>query len=207
MAQHKNLNTKQFVDIHDIKDGVVILKNGSLRLILEISSVNFDLKSSDEQTAIVKAFQNFLNSLDFPLQIVVHSRQLDIKNYLVKTQALVDQLDNELLKIQGIEYIRFVKGLTELANIMSKNFYVILPLYVTEAASKKSFLENIKSAFGTAAQKIKSLEEQDFSIYKSQIEQRAEIIMEGLRGMGLASKVLDKESLIKIFYNLFNPNA
>ncbi|MBI2676717.1 MAG: hypothetical protein HYX21_02055 [Candidatus Yanofskybacteria bacterium] len=206
MPQNKNLNTKQFVDIHDIKDGVVILKNGSMRLILKVDSVNFDLKSNDEQIAIVKAFQNFLNSLDFPLQIAVHSRQLDIKNYLAKTQVLVDQLDNELLKIQGIEYIRFIKGLTELANIMSKNFYVVVPLYITEAASKKSFLENIKSAFGSAAQKIKSLEEQDFNLYKSQIEQRAEIIKEGLRGMGLNSVTLEREELVSMFYRLYNAN-
>ena len=206
MAQNKNLNTKQFVDIHDIKDGVVILKNGSLRLILKVNSVNFDLKSSDEQIAIVKAFQNFLNSLDFPLQIVVHSRQLDIKNYLAKTQELVDQLDNELLKIQGIEYLRFIRGLTELANIMSKSFYIIVPLYITEAASKKGLLENIKSAFGSAAQKIKSLEEQDFNLYKSQIEQRAEIITEGLRGMGLNSTTLEKEELVSMFYKLYNAN-
>ena len=206
MAQNKNLNTKQFVDIHDIKDGVVILKNGSMRLILKVNSVNFDLKSNDEQIAIVKAFQNFLNSLDFPLQIVVHSRQLDIKNYLAKTQELVDQLDNELLKIQGIEYLRFIKGLTELANIMSKNFYIVVPLYITEAASKKSLLENIKSAFGSAAQKIKSLEEQDFNLYKSQIEQRAEIITEGLRGMGLNSTTLEKEELVSMFYKLYNAN-
>ena len=206
MAQNKNLNTKQFVDIHDIKDGVVILKNGSMRLILKVNSVNFDLKSNDEQIAIVKAFQNFLNSLDFPLQIVVHSRQLDIKNYLAKTQELVDQLDNELLKIQGIEYLRFIRGLTELANIMSKSFYIIVPLYITEAASKKGLLENIKSAFGSAAQKIKSLEEQDFNLYKSQIEQRAEIITEGLRGMGLNSTTLEKEELVSMFYKLYNAN-
>ncbi len=204
----KDLNTKQFVDVFDIKDNVVILKNGSLRLVLEVSSMNFDLKSNDEQTAIVKAFQNFLNSLDFPLQITAHSRQLDIKNYLAKTQALVDQLDNELLKIQGIEYIRFIKGLTELANIMSKKFYVVVPFYAVESKSSKTgLLERIKDTFSSGKEKIKKIEEQDFSVYQSQIQQRAELISDGLRNMGLDSKMLGKDELIKIFYSLYNPQS
>ncbi len=203
---NKNSNTKQFVDVFDIKDNVVILKNGSLRLILEVSSMNFDLKSNDEQIAIVKAFQNFLNSLDFPLQIVAHSRQLDIKNYLAQTQKIVDELDNELLKIQGIEYIRFIKGLTELANIMSKKFYVVVPFYAVEAKnSKTGLLEKIKNTFGSNKEKIKKFEEQDFEIYQSQIQQRAELIADGLRNMGLNSKMLGKDELIKIFYTLYNP--
>lgn len=203
-----NLNTKQFVDIHDIKDGIVVLKNGSLRLVLEISSINFDLKSADEQTAIISGFKDFLNALDFPLQIVVQSRKLDIKNYLEKTQETVNKIDNELLRIQGVEYLRFVRGLTELANIMSKKFYIIVPFYVLEAAaSKKSFLENIKGVFGSAQEKIRVLEGGDFAAYKSQVEQRAELVSSGLQGLGLISKILDKEELLKIFYSLYNPDA
>ena len=142
MPNKKDLNTKQFVDIFDIKDNVVILKNGSLRLVLEASSVNFDLKSNDEQIAIVRAFQNFLNSLDFPLQIVLHSRKLNIQNYLQQTQQIVEKVDNELLRIQGIEYIRFLKGLTELANIMSKKFYVVVPFYATESKTRYNSAPN-----------------------------------------------------------------
>lgn len=209
MAQkNKNLNTKQFVEIHDIKDGVLILKSGSLRIMLEVNSVNFDLKSTEEQTAIIKGFQNFLNSLDFPLQIVVHSRQLDIKNYLAKTQAAVDQIDNELLKIQGIEYIRFVKGLTELANIMSKKFYIIVPFYPAESGiTKVGFFDSLKGIFGSAKEKIRNIEEQDFETYQSQIRQRAELIADGLQNMGLTAKTLDKEELVNIFNSLYNPNA
>lgn len=202
----KNLNTKQFVDIYDIKDNVVILKNGSLRLILEITSTNFDLKSGDEQVAIIKAFQDFLNSLDFPLQIVIHSRLLDIKSYLAQTQQIVDQIDNELLKIQGIEYIRFVKGLTELANIMSKKFYIVVPFYATESKeAKASFVENIKSIFKPAKEKVKELAGQDFEIYQGQVKQRAELISSGMAGMGLGSKILNKDELTKMFNSLYNP--
>lgn len=201
-----NISTKQFVDIHDIRDGIVILKNGSLRIILEISSINFDLKSADEQTAIVRGFKDFLNALDFPLQIVVHSRRLDIKNYLEKTQAVVEKTDNELLRIQGVEYLRFVRGLTELANIMSKKFYIIVPFYAVESAAvKKSFVENIKSAFSTAKEKIKTIEKSDFEAYKSQVKQKAELVSDGLQGLGLIAKILSQEELTNMFYSLYNP--
>src|SRR3989338_11647327 len=124
-----DLNTKQFVDIHDIRDGVILLKNSSLRMLIEVNSVNFDLKSADEQTAIIRGFQNFINSLDFPLQITIQSRRLDIKGYLTKTEEIVNRIDNELLRIQGVEYLRFVRSLTELANIMSKKFYFVVSLF------------------------------------------------------------------------------
>ncbi|TSC74084.1 MAG: hypothetical protein G01um101444_381 [Parcubacteria group bacterium Gr01-1014_44] len=201
-----NLNTKQFVDIQNIKDEVVILKNASLRMILEVNSVNFDLKSSDEQTAIIRGFQNFINSLDFPLQIVIQSRRLDIKGYLAKTEAIVNQIDNELLRIQGIEYLRFVKSLTELANIMSKKFYLVVPFYLTETVdSSKGFGERFKETFGSAGDKLKGLNDEDFTVYKAQIRQRSDLLSAGLQEMGLTSRTLGQEELIKMFYNLYNP--
>ena len=201
-----NLNTKQFVEIHDIKDEVVILKSASLRMILEVNSVNFDLKSADEQTAIIRGFQNFINSLDFPLQIVMQSRRLDIKGYLTKTEAVVNQIDNELLRIQGIEYLRFVRGLTELANIMSKKFYLVVPFYLTEATSSSAgFGERLKQTFGSAQNKLQTLNDQDFEIYKAQIKQRSDLLAAGLQEMGLTSRTLAKEELTKMFISLYNP--
>jgi len=201
-----NLNTKQFVEIHDIKDEVVILKSASLRMILEVNSVNFDLKSADEQTAIIRGFQNFINSLDFPLQIVMQSRRLDIKGYLTKTEAVVNQIDNELLRIQGIEYLRFVRGLTELANIMSKKFYLVVPFYLTEATSSSAgFGERLKQTFGSAQNKLQTLNDQDFEIYKAQIKQRGDLLAAGLQEMGLTSRTLAKEELTKMFISLYNP--
>lgn len=200
-------NTRQFVDIHEIRDNVIILKNGSLRLLMEVNSINFDLKSNDEQVAIIQGFRSFLNSLDFPLQIVIHSRKLDIKDYLARTSMLVDKIDNELLRIQGIEYVKFVGGLVELANVMSKKFYVIVPFYVLETPdSPQSLLEKIKLSFGSAQEKIKALNEQDFSTYKAQAEQRAELIFDGLQGMGLTARFLNNEELMAMFLSLYNPD-
>ena len=203
----ENLNTKQFVEIHDIKDGVIILKNASLRTLLEVNSVNFDLKSTDEQTAIIQGFQNFINSLDFPLQIVIQSRRLDIKGYLTKTETVINQIDNELLRIQGIEYLRFVKSLTELANIMSKKFYLTVPFYLTETVdSSKGIGERIKETFGSAQEKIKKLNDQDFAVYKAQIQQRSDLLSAGLQQMGLTSRLItDNTELIKMFTGLYNP--
>lgn len=202
-----NINTKQFVDIHEIRDNVIILKNGSLRMLIEVNSINFDLKSNDEQVAIIQGFRNFLNSLDFPLQIVIHSRKLDIKNYLARTSALVDKIDNELLRIQGMEYVKFVGGLVELANVMSKKFYVVVPFFVLETPdSPQSLIEKLKLTFGSAQDKIKALDEKSFATYKAQIEQRAELIFDGLQGMGLTARFLNNEELMAMFLSLYNPD-
>lgn len=198
-------NTKQFIEIHDIKDNVIILKNGSLRVIMEVGSINFDLKSSDEQIAIIQGFKNFLNSLDFPLQIVIHSRQLDINDYLARTSRAVEGIDNELLRIQGMEYIKFVRGLVELANVMSKRFYVTVPFYALEATnSKRNLWESLRLAFGSSKEKIEAIEDKDFALYKAQIEQRAELIFDGLRGMGLSARFLSSEELTTMFAMLYN---
>ena len=176
-------------------------------MLIEVNSVNFDLKSADEQTAIIRGFQNFINSLDFPLQITVQSRRLDIKGYLTKTEVIVNQLDNELLRIQGVEYLRFVKSLTELANIMSKKFYLVVPFYLTETVdSSKGIGERIKETFGSAQEKIKKLNDQDFAVYKAQISQRSDLLSTGLQQMGLTSRLItDNAELIKMFTGLYNP--
>ncbi|MDO8495555.1 MAG: hypothetical protein Q7S32_03490 [bacterium] len=201
------LNTKQFVDIHDIKEDVIILKNGSLRMIVEVGSINFDLKSSDEQIAIVDGFKNFLNSLDFPLQIVIHSRKLNIEDYLSRTSQTVENIGNELLRIQGVEYVKFVRGLVELSNVMSKRFYVVIPFYILETTeSKKSVWESIKLTFGSSKNKVALLQDKEFEIYKAQIQQRAELIFDGLQGMGIGARFLTTEELVNMFSKLYNPD-
>jgi hypothetical protein len=201
------LNTTEFVEIHDVKEDVIILKNGSLRMVVEVGSINFDLKSSDEQVAIIDGFKNFLNSLDFPLQIVVHSRKLNIEGYLARTSQTVETIGNELLRIQGVEYVKFVRGLVELSNVMSKKFYVVVPFYILETVeSKKSFWAGVKLTFGSSKKKVELLQDKDFAIYKSQIQQRAELIFDGLEGMGLSARFLTTDELINMFSKLYNPD-
>ena len=172
--------TRDFVQIAEIRDTVLALKDGSLRSVVEIGSINFELKSADEQVAIVQGFQNFINSLDFPLQIVVNSRKLDIEPYLKSLEGLTESLKNELLKIQAVEYTRFIKGLTELTNIMAKKFFIVVPFYAIEAVSptKAGFFGAIKSAV-IPSKFVKTLTEEQLGNYKVQIGQRIGVIAEG----------------------------
>lgn len=205
----KNQSTKDFVIISEIRDNVAVLKDGSLRSVIEVNSMNFDLKSTDEQTAIIRAFQNFLNSIDFPLQIAISSRKLDVGPYVKSLDALTTSISNELMKIQATEYTRFIKGLTELANIMSKKFYVVVPLHVIETIAKaggtaKGFLGALKSIV-SPSKFVKSLTDQELEGYKVQLNQRTEFLMGGIGGLGLESRILNKEELMNLYYGYYNP--
>ena len=200
----KTQTTKDFVVISEIRDTVAILKDGSLRSVIEVSSMNFDLKSTDEQTAIVRAFQNFLNSIDFPLQMGINSRKLDIGPYLKSLDVLTASISNELMKIQAVEYTRFIKGLTELANIMSKKFYLVVPLHIVETMAKageaaKGFLGALKS-MASPSKFVKSLTDQELESYKIQLNQRIEFITGGIGGLGLETRVLAKDELMNLYY-------
>jgi len=205
-------STKDFVVISEIRDSVAILKDGSLRSVIEVASVNFDLKSLDEQTAIIGAFQNFLNSIDFPLQIGISSRKLDIAPYIKSLDALTASVSNELMKIQAVEYTRFIKGLTELANIMSKKFYIVVPLHIIETISAsggageaaKGFFGALKSMAGST-RTVKTLTDQEFQSRRVQLDQRVEFLLGGISGLGLEGRILNKDALMNMYYSYYNP--
>src|ERR1700733_8687853 len=134
-------STQDFVPVSEVRDGVVVLKDGGLRAILLASSINFALKSEDEQTAFIVQFQNFLNSLDFSVQIFVQSRMLDIRPYIATLEAAYKEQLDDLMRIQIREYIEFIKSFTEAANIMTKNFFVVVP-YSPSVVAGKSGLSN-----------------------------------------------------------------
>lgn len=207
-------STKALVEISEIRDSVLILKNGSLRSIIEIGSINFALKSMDEQTAIIAAFQDFLNSIDFPIQIIIQSRKLNIDRYLRSINDLQETLHNELLKIQAVEYSRYIKGLTELTDIMSKKFYIVVPYYVTEGAvaggagldKKKSFFSALKSVFNTSSF-VKELSQEEFETYRSQLDLRTGLVLSAVYAMSLQGRLLQNEDLVSVFYGLYNPES
>ncbi|PIR41933.1 MAG: hypothetical protein COV30_00935 [Candidatus Yanofskybacteria bacterium CG10_big_fil_rev_8_21_14_0_10_37_15] len=198
-------STKQLVEISDIVDNVVILKNGSLRTVLEVSSINFELRSDEEQVAILQNFQRFLNSIDFPLQIVMNSRKLDIENYIKIIDQAAETLTNELLKVQADEYSKFITELADLSNIMSKKFYIVVPFYVFESPSKVGVVASLKSIFKPSSV-TNQLTPEQFETYKNQILQRVELIFDGLVGLGLKTRILENEELINLFYGLYNPD-
>src|SRR3989344_3131667 len=146
-----NQSTENLVPISDIRESIVTLKNGSLRMVLEVSSINFELRSADEQVAILQGFQRFLNSADFPLQMVVSSRELNIEPYLKTIDGIAESSENELFKIQALEYARFIKELSSLSNIMSKKFYVVIPFYIYEKPEAAGLIQSLKGLINSKA--------------------------------------------------------
>ncbi len=194
--------TQGFVPIKEVRDGVVILKDGGLRAILMASSINLSLKSSEEQMATIASFQTFLNSLDFSIQIVVQSRRLDIRPYLILLESRAKEQLEPLLKIQTREYIEFIRNFTENVNIMTKHFFVVVP-YTEPAlnASKglSAFLPGKKSSSKIAEDTA------DFEEKRNQLEQRMGVVEQGLARLGVRTVKLGTEEAVELFYKVFNP--
>lgn len=192
--------SQDFVPVSEVRDGVVVLKNGGLRAILMASSINFALKSDDEQTAFILQFQNFLNSLDFSCQIFIQSRDLDIRPYIATLDiAYKDQLD-DLMRVQIREYIEFVRSFTEAAHIMTKNFFVVVP-YDPPALGAAAGL----SMPWQKKKKDKEAESRTFEEQVSQLEQRISIVQQGLVRTGVRTVQLGTEEAIELLYKIFNP--
>ena len=197
--------TQEFVPIKEVRDGVVILKDGSMRGVLLASSINFALKSSDEQQSVLYQFQNFLNSINFSIQIFVQSRRLDITPYINLLEDRTKEQSNELMKTQTREYIDFIRSLTESVNIMTKSFFVVIPFSPTiikQSNSGFSLFGNKKSKKETDAEDSLQFEE-----YKSQLQQRVEVVEQGLVRCGVRVAQLGTEELIEFYYKLFNPGT
>lgn len=195
---------QQYLDIAEIRDGVVVLRDGSFRAVLAATAVNFDLKSDKEQEAIIYAFQQFLNSLDFPIQILISSRRFNIDPYLKMLVEKRKTEHNELLKNQIDDYVEFVSELVDISNIMSKNFYVIVPFYPIE--SKKTGILDKLSATINPNKAIYEKREH-FQTYKNQLFQRIDQIKEALSGTGVRMALLNTQELIELYYNFYNPSG
>jgi len=191
--------TQQFLEIDQIKEGVLVMKNKSLRGVIMVSSQNFALKSEDEQTAAILQFQNFLNSLDFSLEISVQSRILNITGYLDKLKNLEQDQPNELLKIQTAEYRKFIEELIKGGSIMLKNFFVVVPFFPLE-------IPGAKAATGIFKKRPSAdINDDQFQRAKSQLWQRMEFVSLGLRRCGLQCVPLGTAELIELFWSLYHP--
>jgi len=197
-------STQKYVDVEEVKDGAIVLKDGSLRAVLLVSSINFDLKATEEQDSIVSQYQNFLNSLDFPVQIMISSRKLNINPYLDYLKKKESQLSNELLIFQLNEYQNFIKRLAEVSNIMSKFFYVVVPFHPIENV-KTGLFDRLLGA--SNAQMTVARRRELFDTYKNQLWQRVDHISAGLSGTGVKIVPLKTEELIELLYNSYNPST
>jgi len=203
-GQQKNAKASQdMLVIDEIRDGVVILKNGGLRAILMTSSINLGLKSVDEQRAILAQYQSLLNTLDFSVQFSVQSRRLNISPYLESLEQRRKEETNELLKIQTTEYIQFMKALVDTENIVTKTFYAVIPYDPGLVSAKGGF---INSLFPGATAKKQPLAQERFEEYRAQLLQRVDVVVQGLAHVGLKSTLLGTEEVTELFHGLYNPD-
>ncbi len=201
----KKESTQMHLKVAEIHDNTVVLKNGGLRGVLKSSSINLNLKSEEEQNAVIYSYQNFLNTLEFPIQIVVRSKRLDLENYIEKLKKIGVKQSNPLLQKQTFEYTEYITRLVEYADIMEKQFYVVIPQdpYGQERRGfLKSFLENIFPQ--DSVTKIQQRQKQ-FDELKKRLEQRVNIVRAGLEGCGLRVQEMNTEELIELYYESYNP--
>ncbi|NQU82841.1 MAG: hypothetical protein HQ539_02730 [Parcubacteria group bacterium] len=193
----KTSSTQAFLEFKEIKQGIIVLKNKALRGILMVSSVNFDLKSEEEQNSTVFQFQSFLNSLDFSCQIISQSRRLNITGYFEKLKELEQKQENDLLKMQISEYRKFVQGLVAEGIIMTKQFFAVVP-YTLGEVSGRGGLGIHKAQTGT-------MNEELFERCKSQLYQRMEFVAIGLRRCGLSTVPLTTPEIIELLWSWHHP--
>lgn len=193
---------QQFVPVQEVRDGIIVMKDGSLAMAVLVSSINLSLKSYDEQRATLMQFQNFLNTLDFPIQIVIQSRRYDVRPYILTLQNRLKQQTEPLLQVQTREYIQFIQSFTDQVNIMRKSFFVVIP-YIPPVLSQKQGIGKILSFFNkkpTPTQGITDFEEE-----RTQLEERVSVVEQGLSRVGLRVAQLGTEEVIELLYKTFNP--
>ena len=197
----KSKSTQEFVPIREIRDGVIVLKSGGMRSIILASSLNFALKSQDEQSSILMQFQNFVNSLDFSIQIMIQSKKLDIRPYIALLEERYKEQATELMKIQVREYIEFIRTFVESTNIMSKSFFVVIPYDPPMITTSKNPISGFLPKSKTPTQDADA----QFQEYRSQLEQRVAVVEQGLVRCGIRSAELGTEEVVELYYKLFNP--
>jgi hypothetical protein len=206
MATVKSNATQNFVPIEDIRDGLITLNDGGMVAIVMASSLNFSLKSDDERQAILLQFQDFLNSLDFSIQIFIESRRLDIRPYIALLEERYKAQTNDLMKIQTEQYINFIKNFTENTSIMTKNFFIVIPYgaAIIKSGAGGGLLSWLPAA-KSANQSDKTDTETSFEENKGQLEQRISVVEQGLVRCGIRVARLGNEEVIELFYKIFNP--
>jgi len=196
---------QSFVKVKEIKNNIVVLQDNSLKSVCICSSMNFDLLSAAEQEAVISRFQEFLNSLDFSIQIIVASRHFEIDNYLGQIREMEKKQTNELLRVQTSEYINFVQSFVDFANIMTKAFYVVVTFRLAETKEQDlNIAGKMKNLFAGSKGKTEVFKMENFEQYKSQLDQRVNLVVGGLQGLGIKAVPLNDEQLTQLYYEFYN---
>lgn len=202
LASNKvSVSTQQYLDIAEIKDDTVVMKDGTIRAVLSVSSINFALKSEEEQNAVIASYVSFLNNINFIIQIVIQSRELNITKYLEYLAKKEKEQTNRLLKVQTAGYIDYIKELISIGKIMNKKFFVIVP-YSPISDQRKGFMSLLSEAFKPAT--ILRLKEKKFLTYKEALSRRVDSVTQGLTSMGVDVKQLNTQELIELYYRNYN---
>ena len=196
--------TQRYLDISEIREDTIVMKDGTLRAAVMVSSINFALKSEDERTALVQAYMSFLNSIDFPLQIVIQSRRMNIDDYLRALQEQHRVTENDALRTQIKDYLSFIQELVTLGDIMQKRFFVVVP-YDPTRDKAKNFWQRLSSALMPVV-RIK-LKEKQFKDRSYELSRRTDLLQGQLGSMGLQAVRLDTQGLIELFYTAYNPDV
>ena len=205
LVSHRiNISTQQYLDIAEIKEDTVVMRDGTLRAVILVSSINFALKSENEQNAIISAYVSFLNNIDFPLQIVIQSRELNIDHYIKTLEQRGKEQTNELLKMQTAEYVQYIKELISMSKIMNKRFYIVVP-YNPLSDKQRGFF----SRFFDLLRPVTLIKTKGEKFLRRRIEltRRIDYITSGLNSIGLNAVLLDTQSLIELYYNTYNPTT
>lgn len=209
---HSNPNsTQNTLQIAEIRDGIVIMNDGSFRSVVMVKSVNFDLMSQQEQEAVEYSYQGFLNSLYFPVQIFVRSQRVDLQPYINKLDKIRTEHDNMLLAMMMEDYIGYISQLSQQTNIMDKKFYIVIPFFphvdVQKAITQsKNFVTGLMTLFNSKEQHV-VINEQDLEKAKAELKNRVQAVMQGLMQCNIQSLPLDTQELIELYYDTYNPDT
>jgi hypothetical protein len=207
---HPN-STQNSLQIAEIRDGIVIMNDGSFRSVVMVKSINFDLMSPQEQEAVEYSYQGFLNSLYFPIQIFLRSKKVDLRPYIEKLDKIRTEHDNMLLALLMEDYIGYIDALSQQTNIMDKNFYVVIPFFPVVDVQKgieqsKNFLTGLSGVFKPQEQHV-TIHEADLENAKSELRNRVQAVLSGLQQSGIQGLPLDTQELIELYYDTYNPDT
>ncbi len=200
-------STQETLLISEIRDGIVVMRDGSLRAVIMASAINFDLMSPSERDSVEYAYQAFINSLHFPVQITIKSQKIDLDNYIAKLKQLRSDQDNELLGLLMDDYIANITSLIEEVNIMDKQFYVVVPFFPPINTKLKS--NNLATGLSGVFKKqlVTTLTEADFTAFKTELAQRVQLVASGLGQMGIRNIPLNSQELVDLYYSSYNPDV
>lgn len=204
-------STQNALQIAEIRDGIVIMNDGSYRSVVMVKSINFDLMSRQEQEAVEYSYQGFLNSLYFPIQIFLRSQKVDLQPYINKLDKIRTEHDNMLLALLMDDYIGYIDNLSAQVNIMDKKFYVVIPFFPVIDAQKaltqsKNFLGGIGGLFNKKEQHV-TINEVELENAKTELRNRVQAVLSGLQQSSIQGIPLDTQELIELYYDTYNPDT